>query len=350
VPPLSPETMPALLTVPTTGVLLVHVPPGVASDNVIVAPAHMLPAPVMAAVKAVTVTTIVAGVQPETVYDIVVVPALMPVTVPVEPTVATDVVPLVHVPPGVTSDKVVPVPAHKLPAPVMGAVAVTVSKRVRVQPETVYEIVAVPAPIPVTTPEEPIVATTVALLTHVPPGTASDSVIVEPAHKLPAPVMGAVGLTETMCVAAGQPETVYEMVVVPPLSPETIPAVLTVPTTGVLLAHVPPGVASDSVIVAPAHTLPAPVMGAVTVVTVTTMVAGVQPETVYDIVLVPVLMPVTIPVEPTVTTEMVPLVHVPPGVASDNVVLVPTHKLPAPVMEAVAVTVSTRVTVQPDTV
>ena len=69
------------------------------------------------------------------------------------------------------------------------------------------------------------------------------------------------------------------MVVVPPLSPETMPAVLTVPTTGTLLVHVPPGVASDSVRLAPSHTLPAPVMGAVAALTVTTIVAGIQTET-----------------------------------------------------------------------
>ena len=136
------------------------------------------------------------------------VPALIPVTLPVVPTVATDGVLLVQMPPGVASDNVMIVPAHKALAPAMAAVAVTVTECVTVQPETVYEIVTAPALTPVTMPAEPTVATVVALLAHVPPGIASDRVEVAPTHKLLAPVMGAVGLTETLCVATGQPETV----------------------------------------------------------------------------------------------------------------------------------------------
>jgi len=45
-------------------------------------------------------------------------PALMPVTVPdAEPTVATDGVPELHVPPVVVFDSVVVAPSHRLPAP-----------------------------------------------------------------------------------------------------------------------------------------------------------------------------------------------------------------------------------------
>lgn len=139
------------------------------------------------------------------------------------------------------------------------------------------------------------------------------------------------------------------MVAVPPLSPETIPAVLTVPTAGALLVHVPPGVASESVLFTPSHKVPEPVMGAVAAVTVSNIVAGKQPVTVYDRLVVPALIAVIMPVEPAMATEDVLLVHIPPGVASDNVTLVPAHRLPGPEMEAVAVTVRDSVTLQPET-
>ena len=50
---------------------------------------------------------------------------------------------------------------------------------------------------------------------------------------------------------------------VPAVRPFTTPDELTVATAGVLLLHMPPGVASDKVIDRPVHTAPGPVMGAV---------------------------------------------------------------------------------------
>ena len=47
----------------------------------------------------------------------VTVPADMPVTIPVLPTVAIDTLPLLHTPPLVTSESVVVEPAHTLTAP-----------------------------------------------------------------------------------------------------------------------------------------------------------------------------------------------------------------------------------------
>jgi len=49
------------------------------------------------------------------------VPADTPDTIPVEPTVATDVLPLLHVPPVVVLFRVVVAPWHKLIVPVMAA-------------------------------------------------------------------------------------------------------------------------------------------------------------------------------------------------------------------------------------
>lgn len=47
---------------------------------------------------------------------------------------------------------------------------------------------------------------------------------------------------------------------------------------------------------------------------------------------VPLLTPVTIPVAPTVATELLPLLHEPPPVASASVIVDPTHTLPGPVI------------------
>ena len=61
VPDIMPATMP--LDVPTAAIkvlLLAQVPPVVASARVVLAPAHMLGVPVMAAGKGLTVTTAVA--------------------------------------------------------------------------------------------------------------------------------------------------------------------------------------------------------------------------------------------------------------------------------------------------
>jgi hypothetical protein len=65
VPAAIPVTTPVTETVPTAGVLLLHVPDGLISVNVVVLPAHTAEAPLMAAGEPLTVTTIVAGVVQE---------------------------------------------------------------------------------------------------------------------------------------------------------------------------------------------------------------------------------------------------------------------------------------------
>jgi hypothetical protein len=52
------------------------------------------------------------------------------------------------------------------------------------------------------------------------------------------------------------------MIVVPAVTPETIPVLFTVATDGVLLAHVPPEVVLLSVVVVPAHNVPVPEIAA----------------------------------------------------------------------------------------
>lgn len=64
-----------------------------------------------------------------------------------------------------------------------------------------YTIVLVPPAIPVTMPLElPIEAADVLLLLHVPPGTPFVNVLVLPAQKAVAPVIGIVGFTVTVVV------------------------------------------------------------------------------------------------------------------------------------------------------
>ena len=112
---LTPVTIPVVIptvAAPVGVLVLVHVPPGVASVRVSVVPAHRLPAPLIAADAADTVIPIVA-VQPDAVvYVTVAGPALFPVTIPVDAptdTVASDDD---HVPPVVASLSVIDEPTH----------------------------------------------------------------------------------------------------------------------------------------------------------------------------------------------------------------------------------------------
>jgi hypothetical protein len=90
-----------------TPLLLLHVPPGVASLSVTEAPTQRSKgAPDISAGIAltVTVTSKVEVGQPSLgSYVIVVVPTLRPATIPVVPTVPTAVLLLLHVPPEVAS-------------------------------------------------------------------------------------------------------------------------------------------------------------------------------------------------------------------------------------------------------
>ena len=100
--------------------LLVHVPPLVASDRVIVDPAQTGVEPVIAGGNGLMVTCVVILQPVASVYVIVANPAVTPVTTPVLVMVATDVLPLAHVPPP-ASDKVVVVPGHAIAVPDIAA-------------------------------------------------------------------------------------------------------------------------------------------------------------------------------------------------------------------------------------
>lgn len=102
VPPDAPYRSPVPEIVPTDGVLLLHTPPGVVLDNVVVWNSHTVPAPVIADGRPFTVTTAVVIQPVDAVYVIVAVPVVVPaVQVPPDVIVAVPVALLLHVPPGV---------------------------------------------------------------------------------------------------------------------------------------------------------------------------------------------------------------------------------------------------------
>jgi hypothetical protein len=114
------------------------------------------------------------------------------------------------------------------------------------------------------------------------------------------------------------------------------------------MLHVPPVEGLVNVIVEPAQTVVGPTIGAAAVTTVITNVAA-HPPTVYLIVTVPGLTPVTIPVVgPTVAIVTAVLLHIPPGVGLVSGVVAPTQTEPAPEIAAGnGLTVMDLVTKQP---
>ena len=117
--------------------------------------------------------------------------------------------------------------------------------------------------------------------------------------------------------------------------PVTTPVVaLTDPIAGHAIDHVPPVDGFVNVMVEPAQTVDGPTIGAAAVTTVITKVAA-HPPTVYLIVTVPGLTPVTIPVVgPTVAIVTAVLLQIPPGVGLVSGVVAPTHTEPAPEIAA----------------
>lgn len=131
-----PVTIPVEPTVATDGVPLLHVPPAVASFNVVVKPTHTLAVPVIASGVVFTVILYVVKQLVPKVYVIIAVPAVNPVTVPEELMLPMDGALLLHVPPPVVSDKVVVNPVHTVVLPVIGfGRGLTVTTEVVVQPE-----------------------------------------------------------------------------------------------------------------------------------------------------------------------------------------------------------------------
>jgi hypothetical protein len=98
--------------------------------------------------------------------------------------------------------------------------------------------------------------------------------------------------------------------------------------------QVPPGVPSNNAVVAFSQTTAAPVMGYGTGYTVTVVTALHPVGMTYVIMEVPVLTPVTIPVdEPIVAITVFPLTHVPPGMLLLSVAVIPTQVSGVPLIE-----------------
>ena len=112
----------AAVIVATDPLELIQVPPVAVFVNVVVAPMHPKPAPDIVPGMPFTVIVTVAAVPHPVLYDIVLVPALIPVNKPVEGLiVAIDVALLLHVPPVSVLLSVVDAPAHTLVVPVIPA-------------------------------------------------------------------------------------------------------------------------------------------------------------------------------------------------------------------------------------
>lgn len=129
-----------------------------------------------------TVTTCVRIQPVGRVYVIFARPALTPLTSPLPDTVATDALPVLHVPLPLKLYNVVVLPSHTLAVPVITTGSgFTVTDAVRRQPvPNVYVIVALPALAPLTSPLTLTVATDVLLLLHVPPPSVLLRVLTSP--------------------------------------------------------------------------------------------------------------------------------------------------------------------------
>ena len=205
-------------------------------------------------------------------------PGNTPVTTPEdEPTDANEGALLVHKPPATPSVNVVVAPWHTVDAPVMelGA-AVTDTILVTLQlPPRVYVIIAVPGDTADTMPDAiPIVATEGFALIHVPPVETSPRVVVVPVQMTDVPpVMGeGVAKTVTTLVALQPVPSEYVIVAVPVETPVTTPEEPTVAILVAELLQTPPPTAFVNVVVAPAHMLAVPRIGAGEGFTVTTVV------------------------------------------------------------------------------
>ena len=119
--------------------LAAQLPPDAPSVSVIVYPAHTPVGPPIAPGAALTVNTTDELQPPANVYVMVLVPAIMLLITPVDPPiVATNVFPLLQLPPVVASLKVVSEPAHTAAVPkIEVGCGLTLTIAVAIQPDAV---------------------------------------------------------------------------------------------------------------------------------------------------------------------------------------------------------------------
>ena len=185
---------------------------------------------------------------------------------------------------------------------------------------------------------------------------ASLNVVVDPVHTLSVPSIAVGnGFTVNIAVAIQPVPVVYVIVAVlvvattPPVTMPVVDPTLAIPVA--LLLQIPPPAASVKVVVNPEQTASVPSIAVGNGFTVTTAVMMQPVGNVYVIVAVLVVNttpPVTRPVaEPILAIPEALLLHVPPVVASLNVVVSPEQTLRVP---SIAVgdgfTVTTAVTIQ----
>ena len=104
---------------PVAGVLLLQVPPGGVDDNVVVEFSHTVVPPVITPGRLFTVTVSVSKQPLAVMYEIVVVPAAIPVTTPAASIVPAAGLLLLHVPPAVVLASAVVWPMQTVGVPVM---------------------------------------------------------------------------------------------------------------------------------------------------------------------------------------------------------------------------------------
>jgi hypothetical protein len=204
-------------------------------------------------------------------------PVKIPVTTPpVVPFVTVAVLLLLlHVPPvaGFVKTIVEPMQTDEEPAitPAFGNALTDTTIVAAIVPQllvTVYDMVVVPAAIAATIPVvEPIVATAVFTDVQTPPLVALLKVVLPEGHTVAVPVIVPAfgeGLTVTTIVAAAVPQllvTEYDIVVVPAVTPVTIPEdEPIVAIAGVTEDHTPPVVALLNVVVLVGQTVAVPVI------------------------------------------------------------------------------------------
>jgi hypothetical protein len=280
------------------------------------------------------------------------VPALIPLTIPLDaPTEAVEDE-VLQLPPPVAQVRGIVRPSHTCNGPDIAAgstLTVIVFDRVQPVPTIPHTIVTVPGVTPITIPlEAPTVATDGVPELHVQPGVVVDNVAGWPTHAVPGPVIAAGnGFTVTVALRP-QPPAVYVIPEVPALLPLTTPeAGMTVAAVPETLQLPPRGVLLN-VVVDPIHTFNAPVITDGTGLTVTVAVLEQPAPSEYVMTVVPGADPVTMPDVPIPATDGVALLHAPPLIALLSAVVEPGHTVRVPrIGPGDVLTVIVRVDVQP---
>lgn len=257
------------------------------------------------------------------------------------PTVAIPGDPLVHTPPEGELPNVIlpPIPTIDGPVIALGKGLTVITVVIEQPDDNVYVIVAVPKEAPVT---KPLVRSTVAtvglLLIHVPPSALSNNVTDDPRQTICGPPIGpGVGRIVNVVTLVHPGDAVYEITVMPAATPVAIPVKGFIePVVGSLLLHVPPTrPPATNAPLAPTHKLTGPVTGGGAGLTVITVVAKLVPI-IYEIIAVPIELPVTKPAGLTDATAEELLLQEPPTLVSVKVIVPPTQTVELPVMGPMA--------------